>query len=358
MGGFKEKYLKKGSEPYFIAEIGINHSGLFDLAKRMIDDSKKAGADGVKFQKRDFSALLHPDVEVPNPNGYLSKDENDFPDETKVFGTWAYPDKRLELSDEEILDLWKYAETIGLDFIVSPWENNSVDFLVKNGAKCLKLASIDTTNYMFCEYIASKGVPTIVSTGMTNYHQQSIVWDIFQKAKCSMMFLHCTSAYPSPLEDKNLRCIFLMKEMFGCDIGFSGHAIDMEGTLGAVALGANVIEKHVTLSRNMSGPDHAAALEFAEFADLVTKARNMVVALGTGRKSFLDSEKTLHGVLCRKIVLKKNINKGSKISKDDLTTFVTNKEGGVLPEAYYEVVGAIAQKDLVKNQILEIVDYK
>jgi sialic acid synthase SpsE len=211
---------------------------------------------------------------------------------------------------------------------------------------------------MFCEYIASKGVPTIVSTGMTNYHQQAIVWDIFQKAKCPMMFLHCTSAYPSPLEDKNLRCIPLMKEMFGCDIGFSGHAIGIEGTLGAVALGANVIEKHVTLSRKMSGPDHAAALEFAELADLVERSRNMVVALGTGRKSFLDSEKTLHGVLCRKIVLKKNINKGSKITKDDLTTFVTNKEGGVLPENYYEVVGATAQKDLVKDQILEIVDYK
>ena len=356
--GFKEKYLREGKYPYFIAEIGINHNGRMDLAKRMIDASKEAGADAVKFQKRNFEALLLPGVEIEEPTGYLSKDENDFPSEDKAFGTWTYPDKRLEFTDEEVLKLWKYTESIGLDFIVSPWEEKSVDFLVKNNAKLIKLASIDTSNYLFCEYVASKGIPVLVSTGMTNYEQMSKVWDIFKEAHCPMMFLHCTSAYPSPIEDKHLKCIPVMQKMFHSDIGFSGHAIGPEGTLGAVALGANVVEKHVSLSRKMSGPDQAASLEFNEFHDLIEMAGNMVIALGQSRKKFLLSEKVLHGILAKKLVLTTEVHKGIKITKDMLRTVVTKQEGGILPDQIYNVIGTVATRDMEPNHILEIGDYK
>ena len=118
--GFKEEYLKAGKYPYFIAEIGINHNGQIDLAKRMIDASKDAGADAVKFQKRNFDTLLLPGAVIPEPTGYLSKDENDLPTEDKAFGTWTYPDKRLEFTDEQVLQLWKYAESKELDFIINP----------------------------------------------------------------------------------------------------------------------------------------------------------------------------------------------------------------------------------------------
>jgi len=349
---FKKTYLKKDNSPYFIAEIGINHNGQIDLAKRMIDASKEAKADAVKFQKRNFEALLLPGVEIEEPTGYLSKDENDFPSEDKAFGTWMYPDKRLEFTDEQVLKLWKYTESIGLDFIVSPWEDNSVDFLAENNAKVIKLASIDTSNYQFCEYIASKGIPVIASTGMTDYDQMNIVWNIFKDANCPMMFLHCTSAYPSPIEDKHLRCIPVMQKMFDSDIGFSGHAIGIEGTLGAVALGANVIEKHVSLSRKMSGPDQAASLEFNEFRDLIKMANNIVTALGEDRKQFLPSEEVLHGILARKIIIRTKVDKGTKITKDMLRTVVTKQDGGLLPDQYYNVIGSIANKDIEPNHIL------
>ena len=351
--GFKEEYLKPGKYPYFIAEIGINHNGYMNLAKRMIDASKNAGADAVKFQKRNFDTLLLPGVVIPEPTGYLSKDENDLPTEDKAFGTWTYPDKRLEFTDRQVVQLWSYAESKGLDFIVSPWEEDSVDFLVDRDAKVIKLASIDTTNYQFCEYIANKRIPTIVSTGMCNYDQLNVVWDIFYTYKCPMMFLHCTSAYPSPIEDKNLNCIPYMRMEYDMDIGFSGHGVGIEGALGAIALGANVVEKHVTLSKKMSGPDQAASLEFVDFAELIRLSNNVAVALGSDTKGFLPSEQTLHNILSKRIVTSCAIKKGVVITKDMLRTVVTKKEGGFFPEYYYHILGSVAVRDLQPFHIIE-----
>ena len=355
---FKEKFLKNDPAPYFIAEIGINHNGIIDLAKRMIDLSKESGADAVKFQKRDFQALLLNGVEVEEPTGYLSKNENDLPSEDMAFGTWTYPDKRLEFTDKQVIELWHYSESLGLDFIISPWENNSVDFLARNNAKVIKLASIDTSNYQFCEYIAKKKIPVIASTGMTTYEEMKVVWRIFQEFDCPLMLLHCTSAYPSPIEDKHLNCIPKIQNMFKSDVGFSGHALGFEGTLGAVSLGANVIEKHVTLSRKMSGPDQSASLEFDEFKKLVTMANNIVKALGKDEKKFLKSEEVLHGVLARRIVTNLEIKKGETITGDMVQTVVTKQDGGLLPKKYYEVIGSVARYDLKKNHILEYSDIK
>jgi N,N'-diacetyllegionaminate synthase len=354
--GFKEKFLKADSAPYFIAEIGINHNGVFELAQRMIDASKDSGADAVKFQKRNLEALVMPGVEIETPTGYLSIDENDMPTEEKAFGTWTYPDKRLELEDEQILDLWKYSESKGLDFIVSPWEERSVDFLAENQAKVIKLASIDAANYQFCEYIAAKKIPVIVSTGMSNWQQLKTTYKIFKEADCPMMFLHCTSAYPCPIDDKHLNCLPIMRDIFEIDVGFSGHGVGFEGTLGAIALGARVVEKHVTLSRKMSGPDQSASLEFGEFNKLIQQSGNMVRAMGNARKDFLPSEEVLHGVLVKKIVTTKPIKKGDTIQSNMIQTIVTKQKGGLLPDKYYYVLGAPAVKDLPKNHILEIGD--
>lgn len=357
MSGFKEKYLNKSPEPYFIAEIGINHNGVFDLAKRMINESKEAGAQAVKFQKRDVKALILPGAALIEPTGYLSQNENDIPSaEKKAFGTWTYPDKRLEFTDAQHIELWKYSESIGLDYIISPWEESSVDFLVKNKAKVIKLASIDASNFQFCEYIASQKIPTIVSTGMTNYAELSQTWAIFEKARCPMMFLHCTSAYPCPIEDKHLKCIPVLQAMFPEDVGFSGHGTGFEGTLGAVAFGANVIEKHVTLKRVMSGPDQSASLEFSEFAELIRMSQNMTKALGHARKSFLPSEAVLHGVLAKRLVLTKEIKAGTPLTASMIRTMVTYRKDGIMPNQYYNVLGTTANKDLPLNHVLNLGD--
>jgi len=350
---FKKKYLTNNQKIYFIAEIGINHNGLFDLAIQMIDESKKAGANAVKFQKRNPKFLLLEGVDVETPTGYLSQNPNDFPDEEKAFGSWDYPDTRLELTDNQHLELWKYSVEKGLDYIISPWDEDSLNFLVKNNAKVIKIPSIDTNNFWFMELVASKKIPVIASVGMCNWAEINSTWQIFEKANCPLMFLHCVSSYPSELKDKNLKCIPILQDLFNEDVGFSGHGIGFTGTLGAVSLGCQVVEKHVTLSREMSGPDQNASLEFAEFKDLINETENIRIALGSTNKVFQDSEKVLHGVLSKKIITSKNLKKGEKITSKNIRTVVTKTNTGMLPNKYYTILNQPVSKDLQKDHILE-----
>jgi N,N'-diacetyllegionaminate synthase len=353
---FKDSFLKKDNSTYFIAEIGINHNGNFDLAKKMIMKSKEAGAQAVKFQKRNIDILTDPNMEHSEPTGYLSQSENDFPSEEKAFGTWTYPDKRLEFSNEEYDDLIEFSNKNKIDFIISPWEEDSVNYIEKKNLKVVKLASIDTINYQFCEYIAEKGIPTIASIGMTNYDQISKTYEIFKERSCPLMFMHCTSAYPCPIEDKNLEVINVLKEIFDTDIGFSGHAIGIEGTLGAVALGARVIEKHVTLSRKMSGPDQSASLEFNELADLINYSNNMVKAMGSKFKKLEKSETTLKKVLNKSFITNKNFKEGEQFTSDSIRTVVTDVSSGISPEKYFKILNSKASKNILKDHILSSED--
>ena len=354
---FKEQYLTKNTNIYFISEIGINHNGIFDLAIQMIEKSKEAGASAVKFQKRDADCLLLSGTKLETPTGYLSKDAEDLPDESKAFGTWTYPDTRLEFTDDQHLELWDHATRLGLNYIVSPWDENSLEFLVENKAKVIKIPSIDTNNFWFMELVASKKIPVIASVGMCNWSEINKTWQIFKESECPLMFLQCTSAYPSEIIDKNLKCIPILQNLFNQDVGFSGHGIGYTGTYGAVALGAEVIEKHVTLSRDMSGPDQNASLEFNEVKILVDEANKIKEALGTTNKVFLDSEKVLHGVLTKKIIASKPIKSGDELTFDNLRTVVTKKEGGILPNKYFEILNRKASRDLETNHILNTEDF-
>ncbi len=356
MMDFRERFLNTDKNTYFIAEIGINHNGVFELAHEMIKKSKESGASAVKFQKRNTDHLLLPGLEIETPTGYLSKNADDLPDESKAFGTWTYPDKRLEFSDEQHLDLWRYAESLGLDYIVSPWDENSLDFLVQNEAKVIKIASIDCNNFHFMRLVASKRVPVIASVGMCNWSEISQTWQIFEEANCPLMFLHCTSAYPCEIKDKNLKCIPVLRQLFNQEVGFSGHGVGFTGAFGAVALGVKVIEKHVTLSRKMSGPDQAASLEFDEVTTLICESNKIIEALGTTNKVFLDSEATLHGVLSKRIVTSKSIKANDQFNFENLKTVVTKQPGGILPNKYFEVINRTSKSDLPKNHILEMND--
>ena len=353
---FRNKYLNQKEDLYFIAEIGINHNGIFDLAIEMINKSKSAGASAVKFQKRNTEYLLLPGTELEIPTGYLSKNEKDFPDESKAFGTWTYPDTRLELTDDQHVELWKHANKIGLDYIVSPWDEDSLNFLVDNNAKVIKIASIDTNNFHFMKLVASKKIPVIASVGMCNWSEINQTWQIFKEANCPLMFLHCTSAYPSEIKDKNLNCIPVLQNLFNQEVGFSGHGIGFTGTFGATALGVKVVEKHVTLNREMSGPDQAASLEFNEVETLVKESNKLIEALGTTNKVFLESEEILHGVLSKRIITSKKIKANEPFTFENLRTVVTKKIGGILPNRYFEVVGKFSKNDLSENHIINLLD--
>lgn len=355
---FKKKYLSKKDTPYFISEIGINHNGLLKMALQMVRESKKSGFDAVKFQKRDAKDLLNFGIKPPKAVGYLSKNINDIPKKTTKFGGWTYPDVRLELKESDYLKIKAFCKKIKIDLIVTPWDEKSVDFLKKLKIKCFKVASIDANNFHFCEYVAKQKVPTIVSTGMCTIKEIIKTKKIFTKNKCPVMFMHCTSAYPSKDEDKNLSAIPYMEKIIKTDIGFSGHGTGLTGAVGAIALGSSVIEKHSTLSRNMSGPDHAASLEFSKLKELIKVGRGVKKALGKPIKKKFKSEEILHNILCRKFVTRKEIKKNTKLNKSNLKTAITYKTGGITPNKYFEILDKKVSKDLKIGHILTLKDFK
>ncbi len=344
--------IKFKKNPYIIAEIGINHNGIFKLAKKLIFESKKAGADAVKFQKRNANDLVNDLSKLGKSTGYLSKHENDIHHKSKKFGTWVYPDLRLELTDNDYKKLKIYCKKLKIDFIVTPWDENSFKSLLKIGVDYFKIASIDANNYHFCEFVAKHRKPTIISTGMCTYKEILKTQKIFIRYKTPHIFLHCTSAYPSNEKDKNLNCIPRLKKLLREEVGFSGHGTGIIGAAGATILGAKVIEKHVTLNKKMLGPDHAASLEFDNFKYMVEIVRKLKVSLGSSEKKFLKSETTLHNVLIRKFVSRKIIKKNEKFNFTNIKTALVYSNKGILPKNYYKILGKRASKEIKKGQIL------
>ena len=350
--------IKFNKDPYIISEIGINHNGYLSLTKKLIRESVKSGANAVKFQKRNVEDLVNDKTKLRKAKGYLSKNENDIYRKSPKFGAWTYPDTRLELSEKNYIEIKKLCKKLKVDLVVTPWDEKSVDFLVKLGVSFLKIASIDATNYHFCEYVARKRKPTIISTGMSTYKEILKTQKIFNKFKTKHIFLHCTSAYPSKNSDKNLKCIPKLKKLLNEDVGFSGHGIGPVGAAGAVSLGAKVIEKHVTLSRRMLGPDHAASLEFHEFKEMTNLARGIKEALGSDNKKFLKSEKVLHDVLIRKFVTRKDVKKNEKVKFYNVKTAVTYNKNGILPKHYDKIINKKFKRDIKSGSVINFTDLK
>ncbi len=352
------KFTNLKSKPYIIAEIGINHNGRLSLAKKLILNSKKAGADAVKFQKRDVSDLVNFNTSPGYSKGYLSKNEKDIKKKNTKFGSWVYPDVRLELSENDYKKIKKFTKKIGIDLIITPWDEKSVNFVKKLGVKFFKIASIDANNYHFCEFVAKKKFPTIISTGMCNYKEILRTQKIFKKYRTPHIFLHCTSAYPSDEKDKNLKCIPKLRSLLNEEVGFSGHGVSVIGAVGATALGAKIIEKHVTLNKKMLGPDHAASLEFSTFKYMVELCKKVNISLGKSEKKFLKSETVLHNVLIRKFVVREEIKKGEKLNFNNIKTALTYSKNGILPKDYFKIFGRKSKKFLKKGHILQNSDLK
>ncbi len=344
---------KLKSNPYIIAEIGINHNGYLSLAKKLMYESKKAGADAVKFQKREVNDLVNFNMSPGNSKGYLSKNANDIRKGKTKFGGWVYPDTRLELSEKDYIQIKNYAKKLKIDLIITPWDEKSMIFIKKLGIKFIKIASIDANNYHFCEFVAKYKFPTIISTGMCTYKEILKTQKIFKKYKTPHIFLHCTSAYPSNEKDKNLSCIPVLKKITKSDVGFSGHGTGVVGAVGATTLGAKIIEKHVTLNKKMHGPDHAASLEFSTFKEMVSLCRKASISLGTTEKKFLKSEKMLHSILIRKFVVRKKIKKNSKLNFNNIKTAIIYKKGGILPKYYNKILGKKVKRNLDIGKVLE-----
>ena len=264
-------------QPVFItAEIGINHNGDVEIAKRLIDAAYLAGCDAVKFQKRT------PELCVP-------PEQKDIPRETP-WGIMSYLEyrKRIELGEKEYRIIDQYCRERGIMWYASCWDEPSVDFMEQFSPPAYKLASASITNEPLVKRVAATGKPVIMSTGMSTMEEIERCFSWLDPERT--IILHCVSTYPAKPEEINLRVISVLREKFGVPVGYSGHEVGLQITLAAVALGACRVERHITLDRAMWGTDQAASVEPWGFMRLVRDIRVVEAAMGDGIKRVYDSE--------------------------------------------------------------------
>lgn len=327
---------------YIIAEAGVNHNGDFELAKKMILDGKKAGVDAVKFQTFKAGNLVASNAKKAE---YQLKSTDNKESQQDML-------KKLELSFREFCLLKEYAAELDIDFISTPFDEESVDFLDTLNMPFWKIPSGEITNLPYLYKIAKTKKPIILSTGMCTLEEIGEALDIFgDYNREDITVLHCNTEYPTPFEDVNLNAMKTLKEKFHVKVGYSDHTQGIEIPIAAVALGAEVIEKHFTLDKNMPGPDHKASLEPDELKEMVKAIRNIEISLGNGEKYPSESEKKNIAVARKSIVAKKDIKKGDIFTEENITT--KRPGNGISPMEWFKVLGRKAIKDFQKDELIE-----
>lgn len=299
------------SDAYIIAEAGVNHNGKVELAHALIDAAKRAGADAVKFQTFKTEKILTRSASMAEYQ------------KTNVGGggTQFEMIKALELSYADFASLQAYAQSIGIDFLSTPDDEDSLHFLVDElRMPWVKIGSGEVTNLPFLRKIAAKQKPMILSTGMSTLSEvERAVRTIRALNNKELVLLHCTTNYPCPPEEVNLRAMLTLKQAFNLRIGYSDHTLGSEVPVAAVALGAEFIEKHLTLDKTMDGPDHRASLDTPEFAEMTRQIRAIELALGTGVKWPNPSEERIKPLVRRKIVAACDLSPGTTIGWEHLS---------------------------------------
>lgn len=311
---------------YIIAEAGVNHNGQLDLALRLCDAAKEAGVDAVKFQTWKTESIV---TESARQAAYQT--ENTGKDESQYEML-----KKLELSHDHFRTIQDYCKRIGIDFLSTPDEEESLEFLVSLGLPFIKVGSGEVTNIPYLRRIGSCKMPVILSTGMSNIAQVATAYDtLVQAGATSVCLLHCTTNYPCPMNEVNLRAMITLRDAFKCRVGYSDHTMGTEVPVAAVALGAAIIEKHLTLDRSMDGPDHRASLEPQELKMMVRQIRNIEAALGDGIKRPNKSEAENAKVVQKSILAKCPIKKGDVLTAENL---VAKRAGSGISSVYWDVV--------------------
>ena len=323
---------------YIIAEAGVNHNGRLDLALQLCDAAKEAGVDAIKFQTWKTELIISKNTEMAD---YQKKNLGNDDSQYDML-------KKLELSYDNFRLIKDYCDNIGIQFLSTADETESLDFLCELGMPLIKLGSGEITNIPYLRYCAKKNMPLIISTGMCNLSDVATAFDVLTEAGAKdITLLHCTTNYPCPMDEVNLRAMQTLKDAFKCKVGYSDHTMGTEIPIAAVAMGADIIEKHFTLDRNMEGPDHKASLEPNELKDMVLKIRNVEMALGDGVKRPNASEKSISKVILKSIVAKRPISQGDVLTEDMLA--VKRTSYGIQAKYWDMVVGTTA----VKNYIID-----
>lgn len=330
---------------YIIAEAGVNHNGNLATALELCDAAKDCGVDAIKFQTWKTEKIVGKNTATAD---YQSRNTGD---ETQSQFEML---KKLELSQADFRTIQEHCDKIGIDFLSTPDEEDSLDFLV-NGLRLplIKVGSGEITNVHYLRQIGKCKLPVILSTGMATLAQVAVAYDVLTEAGApEITLLHCTTNYPCPMDEVNLRAMTTLHDAFKCKVGYSDHTLGTEIPVAAVALGAEVIEKHFTLDRNMPGPDHKASLEPVELRQMVREIRNVEQALGDGIKRPNRSEVEIAKVVRKSIIAKRPIKKGEKFSEDNLTI---KRVGKGLSASFWDLVlGLYADADYKEDEPVRI----
>jgi n-acetylneuraminate synthase len=276
---FGDYVINEKSEPYFIAEIGINHNGDLQIAKKLMDGAHAAGWNAVKFQKRE------PDIAVPEHQKTVMRDT--------PWGRMTYLEykKRIEFGKAEYDYIDRYCKEKPLDWTASPWDLPSLDFLLQYDIPFIKIASASITQDALLECAAKSGKPVIMSTGMSTWEELDHAVGILERhTRAGYVLMHTNSTYPAPEDELNLRMIETLRERYHCIVGYSGHERSLEPTVVALVLGARVIERHITLDHNMWGTDQAASLTLHAMDMLRRRARGLCTMIGNGERVLGEAE--------------------------------------------------------------------
>lgn len=333
------------SKVVIIAEAGVNHNGSLEMACRLADEAKHAGADYVKFQTgipENVISVLAEQAEYQKHNTGTSESQLDMV-------------RKIMLRPDDFKPLKEYCDSIGIRFLSTPFDLDSIDILKPLEMDLWKIPSGEITNLPYLRKIASMGQPVVMSTGMSRLGEVDDAVGVLLDGGLTLdmiTLLHCNTEYPTPYTDVNLRAMLTLRDAIGCRVGYSDHTLGIEVPVAAVAMGAEVIEKHFTLDKTLPGPDHVASLEPAELKAMVSAIRHTEAALGSGRKDVSPSERKNIAIARKSIIAARPISKGERFSHDNLT--VKRPGNGISPMLWDTVVGLEAPRDFEPDELIEL----
>jgi N-acetylneuraminate synthase/N,N'-diacetyllegionaminate synthase len=335
------RVIEPGAPTLVVAEGGVNHNGDIELAERLVDAAAAAGADAVKFQTFSTDALVS--RHAPKAS-YQRETTGDAEGQREMLA-------RLELGLASHAALMTRAARRGLVFFSTPFDHGSADLLERLGVPCFKISSGEITNLPLLQHVAAKGRPLILSTGMATLEEVEEAVAVIRKAgDPPLVLLHCVSAYPAAAEEMNLRAMDTLRERFGCPVGLSDHTLGIEVALAAVARGAAVIEKHLTVDKGLPGPDHRASLDPHEFAALVRGIRTVEAALGDGEKRPTPSEADTRAVARKSLVAARAIRAGERLAADMVA--IKRPGTGISPADLERALGRMVIRDLAVDEVI------
>lgn len=330
-----------------IAEAGVNHNGSIEMAKKLVDVAASAGADFIKFQTFKAEKLVGKEVQKAE-----YQKENVVDDDNSQYSML----KKLELSEAMHHELISYCKTAGIKFLSTAFDLDSIDFLDDLQIELFKIPSGEITNKPYLTHIASKCKPVILSTGMANMQEISDALNVLTSggiSKKNITVLHCSTEYPTPMKNVNLKAMLDIQNKLDVTVGYSDHTLGIEVPIAAVTLGASVIEKHITLDKNLPGPDHKASLEPDELKNMVSAIRNIELAMsGTGKKQPGVDELKNSDVARKSIVAARKIGKDEVFSIENIT--VKRPGTGMSPMRWDDIIGEKAKRSFNEDEIIEL----